>query len=313
MGAGRKFERALRRFGRRVWDTPIVCAAIWFLAGCIMLLFMLFSPLCFSTRPCNVSQLAEKMVLTDYPASVVPHGTSISVRCVRGEFVPSHPVLECSDSVLEPIDKLVCTTTQSAAEAARAAMQAQAGAAKENAACQITPESARNCPAVGTLKIRLPNTSRDFCFSYWGVLLDGQCQLNENCIWDRETKTCDSYAPQLIDETVPLGGFVSQAQAIARDSICFMAGPECLEVRGSCQEIDNGEYIRGTSCKAERSYWEKRDETRFIQWDPMRTPQAQACSLGGRWIVLQGSRPLGHEQCDVVARQNSYSTVPIYD
>ncbi|CAD7970462.1 unnamed protein product [Amoebophrya sp. A25] len=355
-GGGKKFERALRRFGRRIWDTPLICAMLWFLFGCIMLLFMIFSPLCISTKPCNIAQLTDKMVFTTFPDTEVPHGTSVSVSCSQPGLVPSHPVLECKDGTLEPIEKLMCQTTESARAAQLKASMAQEEDRKKNAACQINENEARTCPAVGTLKLSLPNTSRDFCYSYWRIcmevyplltgaehdiltnecriycnpadpykvcatLKDGQCQMNSNCNWDPVAKTCDSYAPKLEDESVPLGGFVSQFRGYTEaEKECFVAGPECMEMRGSCRDIDNGEYLRQTSCRNGRSYWEKREKdpntgvaVRFIHWDAVATTAALVCAQGGRWILQQGSRPNGADTCNIVARQQSFNTVPEYD
>ncbi|CAD7965712.1 unnamed protein product [Amoebophrya sp. A120] len=348
-----KLERAMRRLGRRVWDTPIVCAMTWFLFGVVMLFFMLFSPLCLSTRPCNISQLTEKMVLTSYPGSEVPHGTEIEIYCTNNQLVPSHPVLKCDDSVLQPIDAVHCMTTAAAQEAARQAQKKQAEQEKSNSACAITPTEGRTCPAVGTLKILLKNTPRDFCYSYWEVcnevyplltgaehdlvtnecriycspadpyaicssLRDGECQLNENCIWNPNAvppdPKCGSYAPILVDETVPLGGFKSKTvEQILRETTCFIAGPECMELRGSCREIDNGEYIRKETCVNQRTTWEKRDSTRFIHWDNVETDASRSCAMGGRWILQRGTNRNGADMCQVVGRQQNWDLIPTYD
>lgn len=259
------------------------------------------------------------------------HGETCTLDC-RAGFVPSVPQLTCLDGTLDGYtDTLACAPPviyDNRPLAGGLVVGAVTGGSELDACLRAQDLKCEARFGGSAVLVQLPDLSEKACrelflecqglsseFEYMqhtvnpdaepGLEHLGTCTLGcfEEVLPESELGNLQFQQPSTEDAEMFAGASTPDVSGNREKCV---EGPVCIDVSGSCNEADNGDYYRYPFCTSGYSQWVQEDESHRLRYDG--TP---AFSQGGKWIMEQGADPNLDGYGLRIARQPSFFTMPL--
>lgn len=324
----------------------VLAAFLLILVGVLGPLYAFAFMSCVSTQPCygvgGPMYLAGAYCKEDPELADMAHGDVCSLVCFESGKAPTAPELLCDDGTVIGLEGLACETVyvrDTRPPNAGLVDGAVTGGALRDVclrAQHLTCEA--RLGGTATL-VQYPELTSQQCDD----LLEECKYYNDIFSWGEFTPTdsvviatTDGSASAVVDIGIcslgcyldPVGGdsasdsFISPTPAPMSGGTfgdipesgeeetipCELYGPACVQVEGSCNAGDNGDFYLFPGCATYMPQWVTLDMSRRIRFQ-----DEQTLSQAGKWIMEKEANPSSDDYGTLVARQmNSFDLEPHY-